>query len=56
VKPVETTIEKRFDNKPPEYMIGENAYCSEPLDENLRKQHGAELIEPHKANRMRPII
>ncbi len=51
VKLVESTIASRFVNQPPERMIGDKAYDSDPLDRSLRKQYGTELIAPHKANR-----
>lgn len=35
-------------------MIGDRAYDSDPLDERLQKQHGVELIAPHKVNRRKP--
>lgn len=54
VKLVESTIENRFISKLPDRIIGDKAYDSDPLDENLREQYGTELIAPHKANRKRP--
>ena len=54
VKLVESTVDKRFLRKVPERMIGDKAYDSDPLDERLRKQHGMELIAPHKTNRKKP--
>jgi len=33
-------------------MIGDRAYDSEPLDEQLLQQFGTELIAPHKTNRV----
>jgi len=54
VKLVESTIESRFVNKPPERIIGEKAYDSDQLDKCLLKQYETELIAPHKANRKKP--
>jgi len=53
VKLVEATVENRFIAKPPERMIGDKAYDSDPLDQRLRQQYGTQLIAPHKANRKR---
>ncbi len=51
VRLVESTIQSRFVNQPPERIIGDKAYDSDPLDQTLREQYGTELIAPHKANR-----
>jgi hypothetical protein len=37
----------------PENLIGDRAYDSDPLDEELRKD-GIERIAPHRSNRTRP--
>ena len=37
----------------PENLIGDRAYDSDPLDEELR-QDGIEMIAPHRANRSKP--
>ena len=37
----------------PENLIGDRAYDSDPLDEELRRD-GVEMIAPHRANRIRP--
>ena len=37
----------------PENLIGDRAYDSDQLDENLR-QDGIEMIAPHRSNRTRP--
>ena len=37
----------------PENLIGDKAYDSDPLDEELRRD-GVELIAPHRANRSKP--
>jgi transposase len=35
-------------------MIGDRAYDSDPLDQQLQQQHGIVLIAPHKVNRSKP--
>ena len=52
VKLVERTITERFTDERPERLIGDKAYDSDPLDEQLKKL-GIEMIAPHKANRKR---
>jgi len=47
---VETTLEARFTPEPPERLIGDKAYDSDPLDERLKDQ-GIQMIAPHKSNR-----
>src|SRR5262245_22958672 len=37
----------------PENLIGDRAYDSDPLDEDLR-QDGIEMIAPHRSNRSKP--
>ncbi len=37
----------------PENLIGDRAYDSDPLDEELRKD-GIEMIAPHRSNRTKP--
>ena len=37
----------------PENLIGDRAYDSDPLDEELRND-GIEMIAPHRSNRSRP--
>jgi transposase len=49
---VESTLEARFLADLPERLIGDKAYDSDPLDEELAKQ-GVELIAPHRRNRKR---
>lgn len=51
---VEATIESRFIKALPEKIVGDKAYDSDPLDERLKKDHGVELIAPHRSNRKRP--
>ena len=47
---VAETLLQSFTSELPERLIGDKAYDSDPLDEELRKQ-GIEMIAPHKANR-----
>jgi transposase len=54
IKLVEATIKSRFIKKAPKRMIGDKAYDSDPVDQRLLKEHGTQLIAPHKANRKRP--
>lgn len=50
VKLVEKVLEERFVEALPERLIGDKAYESDPLDEQL-KQQGIEVIAPHGDNR-----
>ena len=47
---VAATLAQVFTAEPPERLIGDKAYDSDPLDEELREQ-GIEMIAPHKSNR-----
>jgi transposase len=47
---VEQTIEERFVEALPEKLIGDKAYDSDALDQQLAEQ-GIELIAPHRAGR-----
>jgi IS5 family transposase len=49
-KLVEKTIEARFIEEKPERLIGDKAYDSDALDEEL-KEVGIEMIAPHRDNR-----
>jgi len=53
VKLVHKTIEGRFLVQLPEKMIGDKAYDSDPLDEEMATI-GIEMIAPHKSNRKKP--
>jgi transposase len=50
---VEATLEGRFMDEVPDRLIGDRAYDSDPLDEQLAYQ-GVELIAPHRKNRKKP--
>ena len=47
---VTETLAQVFTAERPERLIGDTAYDSDPLDEELREQ-GIEMIAPHKSNR-----
>jgi len=53
VKLVHHTIEGRFLIQLPKRIIGDKAYDSDPLDEELELV-GVHMIAPHKANRKKP--
>jgi len=48
---VEATLQQTFAPRPPQKLMGDRAYDSDPLDKRLQSQYGVELIAPHKANR-----
>jgi len=50
---VSKTMEGRFLVQLPERVIGDKAYDSDPLDEEL-EQLGVQMIAPHKVNRTKP--
>ena len=50
---VHHTLQTSFTGKRPEKLIGDKAYDSDPLDEELRGE-GIEMIAPHKQNRRKP--
>ena len=47
---VTETLAQVFTAERPQRLIGDKAYDSDPLDEELREQ-GIEMIAPHKSNR-----
>ena len=49
---VRKTLVERFIDEKPERLIGDKAYDSDPLDEELA-EIGVEMIAPHKANRVK---
>src|SRR5690349_13311148 len=51
VKLVAATMEQRFIADVPERLIGDKAYDSDGLDEQVANQFGTEMIAPHKQNR-----
>lgn len=50
---VEETLEALLIDDTPERLVGDRAYDSDPLDEQLA-QEGIEMIAPHRRNRSRP--
>jgi len=54
VKLVEETIDSSFTEYAPARLIGDKAYDSDTLDQELLKDRGIELIAPHKRNRKKP--
>jgi transposase len=50
-KLVEPTLQSCCAPQLPKKLIGDLAYDSDPLDQELRQNHGVELIAPHKKNR-----
>lgn len=51
---VEQTLEARFIDEIPEKLIGDKAYDSDALDEQMEADYGIELIAPHPSNRVKP--
>ena len=51
---VESTLDACVTEHLPEKVIGDKAYDSDPLDEQLAHERGVELIAPHKCNRRQP--
>src|SRR5882724_8036753 len=54
VKLVPATLEARVVAQVPERLIGDKAYDSDRLDEQLLQEYGTELIAPNKVNRRVP--
>jgi transposase len=50
---VEPTLAARWIDDTPERLVGDRAYDSDPLDEQLAEQ-GVEMIAPHRRNRTGP--
>jgi transposase len=51
VKLVEATLEERVVADVPERLIGDKAYDSDRLDQQLMEKYGTEMIAPNRANR-----
>ena len=51
VKLVESTLDQRIVAEVPERLIGDKAYDSDRLDENLMQNYGIEMIAPNRAKR-----
>jgi transposase len=54
VKLVETTIDSSFTRYAPNKLIGDKAYDSDKLDNQLRDERGVEMIAPHRRGRKKP--
>ena len=54
VKLVTATLEARVVADVPERLIGDKAYDSDQLDEQLLQEYGTEMIAPNKVNRRVP--
>ena len=54
VKLVKATLEERIVAEVPKRLIGDKAYDSDQLDEQLMQEYGTEMIAPNKVNRRVP--
>jgi transposase len=54
VKLVQATLEARIVAEVPERLIGDKAYDSDRLDQELMQNYGTELIAPNRINRRIP--
>jgi transposase len=54
VKLAEMALDSLFVTGMPEKLIGDKAYDSDDLDENILKKYGVEMIAPHRRNRTKP--
>ena len=54
MKLVEKTLDERIVAEVPERLIGDKAYDSDRLDEQLMQNYGTEMIAPNKTNRRTP--
>lgn len=50
---VQTTLDALLVDELPERLVGDRAYDSDPLDEQLAEQ-GIQMIAPHRRNRVKP--
>ena len=48
------TLDARFIEEVPRRLIGDKAYDSDPLDQQLDRELGIKMISPHRAKRKRP--
>ena len=51
---VNETLDACVLDEVPQKVVGDKAYDSDKLDEQLAKERNVELIAPHKANRKKP--
>ena len=54
VKLVNATLDTSFIGKDPEKLIGDKAYDSDKLDEDLKDNRIVDMIAPHRRNRKKP--
>jgi transposase len=54
VKLVEDTIDSGFTEYAPDKLIGDKAYDSDKLDDQLLDERGVEMIAPHRKGRKKP--
>ena len=54
VKLVSQTLDSRFIEPVPEKLVGDKAYDSDPLDEQIEEMFEVEMIAPHRKNRRKP--
>jgi hypothetical protein len=54
VRLVEDTVDSCFTEHAPDKLIGDKAYDSDQLDEELEESRGVELIAPHRRGRKKP--
>lgn len=56
VKLVAQTVDERFVAEVPERLIGDKAYDSDGLDDQMMREYGTEVIAPHRCNRRRENV
>lgn len=56
VKLVAQTVDERFVADVPERLIGDKAYDSDGLDDQMMREYGTEVIAPHRCNRRRENV
>ncbi len=54
VKLIEATIDSSFTQYAPDKLIGDKAYDSDKLDDQLLNERGVELVAPHRKGRKKP--
>ncbi len=54
VKLVEATIDSGFTKYAPDKLVGDKAYDSDPLDQQLHDERGIEMVAPHRKGRKKP--
>lgn len=54
IKLVEATIDSSFIQYAPDKIVGDKAYDSDKLDQQLSEERGVEMIAPHRRSRKKP--